>query len=241
MLRWALAFYSLYGLLCLGLVPTWLFVALAASAFLRYFNRWHECIHANQREAARWHPARALLILVGPIYLGRRELEDMHLAHHRLNGAPGDPDNPKMQPSLPRALLCCLFEPELSAWDELHRGGLRPALAARMLAHAAAWAGLMWLGGWTGLLAFNLTTRLANTFAWLVFSWVVHQPWLFGHLPPPVWPRPLLWFWLALVGRENYFVVRFHYLHHLFPSVPDRDLPGLSARAEAPATVPQAA
>ena len=51
MLRWALAFYSLYGLLCLGLVPTWLFVALAASAFLRYFNRWHKYIHTNQHSA----------------------------------------------------------------------------------------------------------------------------------------------------------------------------------------------
>ena len=230
MLGWALAFYASYLLVCAGLVPAWAFVPLGAVLVLRYFNRWHEAIHANQRAAAAWHPARALLVLMGPIYLGGRENEGLHLLHHRLDGGQGDPDRARMQRSLPRALFWCLVEPEMSAFVYVRRFGLDLALAGRMAAHAAAWAGLMELGGWEGLLVYNLAVRLGNGLAWFVFSWVVHQPWLYGQVHPREFPRPLVWLWIALVGRENYYGVRFHYLHHVFPAVPDRDLPGLSRR-----------
>lgn len=238
MLGWALAFYASYLLLCAGLLPVGLFVPLGAVLVLRFFNRWHEALHANQRGAAAWHPARDLIVLMGPMYLGSRELEELHLLHHRLDGAPGDPDIPMMQPRVLRALGWCLVEPELSAWTYARRFGLSPALLARMLAHAAAWAGLMWLGGWQGLVGYNLAVRIGNGLAWLVFSWVVHQPGLYGQVHPPDFPRPLVWLWIALVGRENYYAVRFHYLHHVFPSVPDRDLPGLSHRLGSGAALP---
>ena len=43
----------------------------------------------------------------------RREMEAMHLAHHRTDGGPGDPDRARMVPSLATSLPACVFEPEL--------------------------------------------------------------------------------------------------------------------------------
>lgn len=230
MLGWSLAFYASYLLFITDRVSGWAFGALGFVCVLRYFNRWHEAIHANQRGAPGWHPARALLVLMGPIYLGRRELEEMHLVHHREDGGPNDPDRPRMHPNPLRAALACLFEPELAAVSHARRHGIDGPLAARMAAHALAWTGLMWLGGWRGLVAYNLVTRAGNGVAWFVFSWVVHRPWLYGQVRPPAFPTPLALLWVALVGRENLAGVRYHFLHHLFPSVPDRDLGALSRR-----------
>lgn len=230
MLAWSLAFYAGYLLYSLERVPGWAFGVLGFVFVLRYFNRWHEAIHADQRGAASWHPARALLVIMGPIYLGRRELEDMHLAHHREDGGPLDPHRRMGQPSPVRAAFWCLIEPEMAVWTHLRRHGLDAALAARMAAHALVWAGLMWLGGWRGLVAYNLVTRLGNGVAWFVFSWLVHRPWLYGQIRPPAFPRPLAALWVALVGGENLDGVRYHYLHHLFPWVPDRALGALSRR-----------
>lgn len=230
MLGWALAFYGAYALLVAALLPAWMFAALGVVCFLRYTNRWHEALHGLQDHAWAWHPARALLVVVSPLSLGRAELEELHRTHHREEGGEGDPDLPMMRPGPLRAALWCLVQPELlTAWS-LRRRGLGPRSAATMLAYALVWAGLMWLGGWRGFIAYNLVVRLANGLSWFVFSWVVHQPWLFGHVLPRPFPRPLRWLWVALVGRENYLGVRFHRVHHMYPSVPDRDLPHLARR-----------
>lgn len=230
MLGWALVFYASYLLFCFGVLPGWAFGVLGFSSVLRYFNRWHEALHADQRGLSAWHPARSLLIVMGPLYVGRRELEAMHITHHRTDGGPRDPDRPRMVPSLPLALLACVFEPEHSVLWYAREHGLSRGFASRLSAHALLWTGLMWLGGWPGFIAYNCVTRAGNTAVWLVFSWFVHRPWRFGQIHPPDFPRPLVWVWLALAGKENYWGVRYHFLHHLFPSVPDRDLPPLSRR-----------
>lgn len=230
MLGWSLAFYASYLLFVAELVPGWAFGVFGFVFVLRYFNRWHEALHANQRASPNWHPARDLVVVMAPIYLGRPELEDLHLAHHRENGTNDDPDLRMMQPSLLRATLWCLIEPELAVWTHVRRHGLSGRVLARMAAHLAVWSLLMWIGGWRGLVAYNLVTRIGNGVAWLVFAWLVHQTWLFGQLRPAPFPRVLSLLWVGLAGWENRDAIRYHYLHHLFPSVPDRALKALARR-----------
>ncbi|MFZ6180830.1 fatty acid desaturase [Nannocystis pusilla] len=235
MLGWSLAFHASYFAFVAEVLPGWLFGPLGVVLFLRYFNRWHEALHSDQRGASRWHPARALLVVVSPVYLGRAQLEELHVMHHREEGSEADPDRDMMECGPLRSALLCLVQPELMAWWYLRRRGLDPRLAVEMFTHAATWSALMWLGGLRGFVAYNLVVRVGNALAWLVFAWLVHQPWLYGHVEPPEFPRPLRWLWIALVGRENYLGVRFHFLHHLFTAVPDRRLPALARRLHPPA------
>jgi len=225
-LGWSLGFYACYFAAIAAIVPMWAVFVPGVICFVRYFNRIHESLHADQRGGGR-HPARRLLIVVGPVYLGYDELRELHLEHHREVGNPGDPDRDMLAASPWRAALGCLLQPEQAALVHLRRHGLRPRLAAAMATRAGVYAALMGLGGWPGALLYNLMTRVGNTAAFFVFSWVVHQP---GHyqLRPPRFPAKVGAAWALLFGRENLRGVRFHYLHHCFPHVPDRDLPALS-------------
>lgn len=231
MLGYALGFYACYGLAVAGAVPGVAAGVLGVVCLLRYFNRAHEMIHADPRGLVGRHPARTLMIVMGPVYLGFRELREWHLRHHREHGGPDDPDA-AMLAAPGRAALACLLQPELSALGYLRRHGASPRLAAAMAGRATLWAALMWLGGWPGLLLYNVMARVGNGGAFFVFSWVVHQPRLYGKLRPPRFPAALARAWLVLVGRENLNGIRYHYLHHCFPHVPDRDLPALSRRLD---------
>lgn len=228
MLTWALVFYGLYALLIAGAISPAVYVPLAVLSLLRYFNRAHEQLHADPRGATPWHLSRLVLIVMGPVYLGYRELREMHFTHHRLDGDTRDPDRKIMRGSLLRAALRCLCDPELSVYYYISHHGLRPRLAAGLLGRASAWSLLMGLGGWEGLLYYNLAARLGNGLAWFVFSRVAHSTWLYGQVSPPAIPRAFAAAWTLLICRENLHGVRFHFLHHLFPTVPDRYLPRLS-------------
>ncbi len=230
MLAWSLGFYACYFAAITRVAPMWAMGVLGVICLLRYFNRFHEALHADMRGQPRWHPARTLLVLMGPIYLGYRELRDSHYAHHREDGGPQDPDLALLAASPLRSALACLLQPELSAIEHVRRCGLAPATALGLAARALAFAGLMALGGWPGVVLYNVMVRVGNGVAWFVFSWVVHGPWLYGQVRPPRFPAPLAALWVLLVGRENLRGIRFHYLHHCFPHVPDRDLPALSRR-----------
>lgn len=226
-LGWSLGFYACYFAAIAAIVPMWAVVLPGVVCFLRYFNRVHESLHADSRGSTGVHPARWLLVVVGPVYLGYDELRELHLAHHREVDTPGDPDHDMLSDPPWRAALASLLQPEMSALYHLRRHGLRPRLAGAMALRAGVYAALMWLGGWSGALLYNLMTRIGNTGAFFVFSWVTHRP-LHYQVRPAPFPRAIAAVWALLFGRENLRGIRFHYLHHCCPHVPDRHLPTLA-------------
>jgi fatty acid desaturase len=230
MLAYALGFYACYAVGLTGWVPMWGAGVVGVICLVRYFNQAHEMIHADLKGERRWHPARTLLIVMGPLYLGYRELRESHLLHHREEGSARDPDLLMMNESPVKALVWCLLQPELSAVDYIQRFGLSPRLAARMLVHAAVYAALMLLGGWWGFVLYNVMTRVGNGVAFFVFAWVVHMPWLWGQVRPPRFPALLARLWVILISWDNLVGIRFHFLHHVFPHIPDRHLPEVSRR-----------
>jgi fatty acid desaturase len=222
-LGWALGFYACYFVAIAAVVPMWAVVLPGVVCFLRYFNRVHESLHADTRGSGGKHPARWLLVVVGPVYLGYDELRELHLAHHREFEAPTDPDLAMLADPPWRAMVASLLQPEVSAVQYIRRRGLSPRLAGAMLLRAGVFAGLMALGGWWGALLYNLMTRIGNTGAFFVFSWLVHRQTHYQVRPPP-FPRAIAAVWGVLFGLENLDGIRFHYLHHCCPHVPDRHL-----------------
>lgn len=230
MLGYALAFYAVVIPGMLGLLPFWAAFGFGAVFLLRFFNRFHELIHADTKNTPSGHLARVVLILMGPLHLGYREHRTMHLLHHREEGSPQDPDHLMLHHSGLRSAVFCVFQPELFFVEYVRRFGLSRREAAALAARVGVYAGLMWLGGWPGVLLYNLTVRTGNTIAWFVFGWLLHGPWFWGQVRPPRFPAPLALVWVLLVGRENLFGMRFHFLHHVFPHIPDRHLPEVSRR-----------
>lgn len=226
-LGWSLGFYACYFAAIAAVVPMWAVVLPGVVCFLRYFNRVHEALHADCRGNRGAHPARWLLVVVGPVYLGYDELRELHLAHHRESGTSRDPDHEMLSDSPWRALLASFLQPEMSAVFHIRRHGLSPRLAGAMAVRAGIYAALMGLGGWSGALLYNLMSRIGNTGAFFVFSWVTHRPQHYQVRPPP-FPGPVAAVWSLLFGRENLNGIRFHYLHHCCPHVPDRHLPRLA-------------
>lgn len=230
MLLYAMAFYACYAVGVAGWLPMWLMGVVGVVCLVRYFNQAHEMLHADAKRERRWHPARQLIILMGPLYLGYRELRVSHFIHHREEGGADDPDGSMMHDSALRSAVGCLLQPELSAIDYIQRFGLSPRLALAMAARGAVYGLLMWLGGWWGFLMFNVMTRVGNGVAFFVFAWVVHKPWLWGQVRPPRFPALLARVWVLLVGWDNMVGIRYHFLHHVFPHIPDRRLPEVSRR-----------
>lgn len=230
MLAYSLAFYACYGVALLGWLPLWFAGPLGVLLLLRYFNRFHELLHADVRGNTPWHPAHTALIVMGPIYLGYRQLRIEHLLHHREEGSPLDPDVAMLHRSPLVSLLWCFLQPELSWFEHVRRVGLRREVLVGTLGRLAVWTVLMLIGGWTGFVLYNVMTRVGNTLAWFVFGWVVHGSWLWGQVRPPRFPGFLARIWVVLIGWENLVGIRFHFLHHVFPHIPDRHLPEVSRR-----------
>lgn len=229
-LAYSLGFYACYLVAIAGWVPMWLAGIVGVICLLRYFNRAHEMIHADERGRTPGHPSRALLIIMGPIYLGYRELRESHLIHHREEGGTRDPDHLLLLKSPFKSFFFSLLQAELAYIDWLQRFGMSRSLALGTIARFAVWAGLMWLGGWWGFLLYNVMVRVGNGGAMFVFSWVVHGPWLWGQVRPPRFPHALAVLWILLINWENLVGIRFHFLHHVFPHIPDRYLPEVSRR-----------
>jgi len=230
MLAYALGFYGCYAAAIAGAVPMWAGGAVGVLCLLRYFNQAHAMMHADVRRERRWHPARWVLIIMGPLYLGYRELRASHLLHHREEGSGRDPDVLMMCESPFKAALWCLLQPELTTIDYFRQFRWRGRAVVGLGLQCAAYGGLMWLGGWPGLVLYNVMTRVGNGLAFFVFAWVVHTPWLWGQVRPPRMPALLAQIWVVLIGWDNLVATRFHFLHHVFPHIPDRCLPEVSRR-----------
>jgi fatty acid desaturase len=230
MLLYALGFYGCYLVAIAGWVPMWAAGVLGTIFLFRNFNQAHEMMHADVKGERRGHPARALLIVQGPLYPGYREMRELHLLHHREEGTVRDPDERMMSDSPLRAFFWCVVQPELYVVEYVRRFGVSRRFAAGMAARSAVYFALMWLGGWWGFVMYNAMTRVGNGLIFFVFSWVVHQPYFWGQVRPPRLPDLVAWLWVKLVSFDNLVGIRFHFLHHVFPHIPDRHLPEVSRR-----------
>lgn len=230
MMLYVLGFYACYLVAIAGWVPMWAAGVVGVVCLIRGFDRTHAMMHADIKRERPWHPARALMIVMSPLYLGYRELRESHLLHHREEGSPRDPDLLMMSGKLTTEAFWALLQPELTTIDYIRRFGVPPRLALGLIGRGTLYAALMWLGGWPGFVLYNVMARVGNGAAFLVFAGLVHRPWLWGQVRPPRLPVLLARVWVVLVGWDNLVGTRYHFLHHVFPHIPDRRLPEVSRR-----------
>ena len=225
---WALTFYGLWGGLCLGLVPAWLFALVGSAAFIRNFNALHEAFHARRRRDRAWL-GRHLMAVISPFSLGYGPLRDNHLQHHTWAGQAGrDPDHYLAAGPWWRALFNALTQPEQSVIRFVRRCGWSREVIGRVALHTAVFAGVAWVGwGWP-LVWWIAVTRFANTASWFIFDWCLHHPRRWGNDRAPGFPAPLRLVWTVLLSRQNLLAVEYHHVHHQYPFVRDGDLATLA-------------
>jgi hypothetical protein len=229
----ALGYHALllgsFALLCQGLVSPAVFMVVGLCTYIRNFNALHEGIHT--RKAAH-NPLRAIrqavMIVHGPLQLGRRELSMNHHMHHVF---PGDPErDPEVAVNTGpwwRAAVAAFLQPEHAFIAHVRRaGGVSAPVRNALIYNTVASAGLLALAG-ADIVWWIAVTRLGSTLSWLIFDWVMHHPRLWGRSELPL-SRGLQWLWSAMFTRGNLNGIRNHTLHHRYPFVAGSDLPALA-------------
>lgn len=228
-LLWSFISYGLFVLYALDWVPAALFCAVVAVTFLRNQNALHESYHAPRLRSpvmslGRWFS----MVLPWPVFLGGEQVGRNHAVHHGRPGGPRDPDQYMYFGPWWFALLNALFQPEQSVWFFLKREGMNRRLALQMTLHLAMMGAMFWFGGWEKTLVWLVTVRITNAISWWSFTWGLHHDRYWGSLdgiPFSPWLEKIL---LAVFGPASVFTVRYHFLHHVYPAVPARNLRRLS-------------
>lgn len=230
----ALGYHALllgaFVLRCNDLLSPALFVTVGMCAYVRNFNAIHESSHAKP---ARWNPLRglrqAVMIVHGPMQLGRQQLVRNHRMHHAF---PADPErDPGASVNCGRwstASVNSFIQPELALCEYIRReGGCPTALRRVLLYNIAVTAALLAYGG-CNYLWWVIATRLGSTAAWLVFDWALHHPRVRDRPALIGMPRALKLLWSAMFSRSNLNATSYHHLHHRYPQVADIALPALA-------------
>ncbi len=214
----------------------WAFVANACSA-VRYSGYIHALNHAHKlNERVHW----SLELILGawsPFILGFTETQRVHLAHHRYETGPGDPDNfitDSKSPSV--ALIRCAFIFEYWFVYAARHGWLSRRFWPFYLCRLAIFAGVFWLSGTSAaLIAYVLAIKVGTAASFFNFSYLahVHEGQRGNYIL--AWPPALVWLGRALLGRHASDTAGFHAVHHARPWVStarlDRAYELLTARA----------
>ncbi len=226
---WAVVFYALFAAYLAGYLNVWLFGVLGVCAFVRNFNALHEGFHAK-RTFGTWTWARHLFVVTSRFMLGYKALKRNHSEHHTWAQQPEmDPDAYLAYGSGWLALFNAITQPEQGFLRYASRRGLGRDMLGILFRHAIVFAAVAAIGGWSGMLAWVVVTRIGNTASWFIFDWILHQTWAWGRFGPPGMPRPIRVVWIALFGKENLLGIEYHYVHHHYPFVPGSSLPALGS------------
>lgn len=213
----------------------WVFGLLGLCCFIRSFTAMHALSHCRLTNTSRlrWVADWILAPVTSPLSLGWRELARTHLDHHKYVGGDRDPDGYLNQGPAWRAAFGAFTQPE--------QGLVRYVLVCKLYAGAlvrVAWntgflATLAIVGDARGVLAWIAVTRVGSLVAWFVFDWVLHHPQNWDRVAGLSVSAPVRAAWAVAFGVENVSATCFHRAHHLWPWVPDADLPAfVRARVE---------
>ncbi|MGY0197172.1 fatty acid desaturase [Leptothrix sp. BB-4] len=224
-LGWTLALYAVLALALTGwLAPVWLLPAVPL-VYVRLALALHELMHL--RGAGRV-PAfhRLAMIFDTPFGLGYREHRAIHLAHHRHNAGPDDPEWFQIAGGHVRALLQAMVVPERSAWRWIARHGLSRPLARQAALRSVAFVAVAALNP-PVFLAYWLVLRLSIGVSGFIFHHLLHQrDGRHGTYALPA-PRWLVTLGRQVFGHEPMQILLRHREHHLWPGLRVWELPEL--------------
>jgi len=224
-LGWTLALYAVLALALAGwIAPAWLLPAVPL-VYVRLALALHELMHLRgAAQVPGFH--RLAMILDTPFGLGYREHRAIHLAHHRHNAGPGDPEWFQIAGNHLQALLQALVVPERSAWRWIARHGLGRRLVRQAGFRCFVFVAVAALNP-PVFLTYWLVLRLSIGVSGFIFHHLLHQrSGLHGTYTLPA-PRWLVGLGRLVFGAEPMQILLRHREHHLWPGLRVWELPEL--------------
>ena len=227
--------FALIILLGLGYIPWPLFILIFYPIAMRIFIANHDRYHADQK--IRLSPfyeaiSEGLAVVVTPWDEPNDSIRKKHLKHHASHAhgktsafdTKSDPHSVFEHGGFIRVLFSCLFYEETQLFLDIRDGNLTKSRLYRFLIYVPLQAVFIVFFGWSKFLLVLLAMRIVGFTAWFVFSWVIHQSYIYNLGFSNKVPKLFKWLFALLHGRRVTEGCLHHAAHHAWPGIPYNQL-----------------
>ncbi len=235
LILWHIPLYLLIAAFSLDYIGWPLFLLLFYMVAMRIFIGNHDRYHADHRvRLPRFLEAfsEGLAVVVTPWDEPYDSIRPKHLRHHTTHG-PGkepvldtrqDPHGVFELGGLLRVFLSCLFYEEVQLLIDIRNRNLTLGRLYRFLIYVPLQVAYILYFGWWKFLVIFLGMRITGFAAWFVFSWGIHQSFVYRFGFSRQVPRWFKWGFALLHGRRVTEGCIHHATHHAWPAIPYNQL-----------------
>jgi len=227
--------YTLVFLFAYDLLPLAAFLLLFYAIDMRTFIANHDRMHTDNRVRLP-KPletfAEGFALVVTPWDEPYDSIRRKHLKHHavhskgeqKIHVSNKDPHSVYESGGLFRVIFSCLFYEEIQLFFDIRNGSLSRSRLYRFMIYTPLLIAFILSFGWAKFLIVVLAMRFVGFSAWFVFSWVIHQPWVYHFGFSKKVPALFKWTFALLHGMRVTEGCLHHATHHIWPSVPYNQL-----------------
>jgi len=208
-----------------------IFYPVAMRIFIGNHDRYHSDYNIRLPRPLDWLSDN-LAVVVTPWDEPHDSIRRKHLIHHasHINGKDGhldsknDPHSLYESGGLLSVIFSCLFYEEIQFFLDIRDGNLTRSRLVRFLIYAPILTAYTYYFGWVIFFGVFIAMRIVGFFAWFVFSWVIHQPFVYRPGFSSKVPKAFKWLFSAMHGRRVGEGCLHHHIHHKWPGIPYNQL-----------------
>ncbi len=212
-----------------------LFMLFFYAVAMRIFIGNHDRYHADQRtRLPRFFEiiSENLAVVVTPWDEPYNSIRKKHLRHHATHSqgkssildTKNDPHSVFEHGGVIRVFFSCLFYEEIQLFLDFRDGNLSKSRLYRFLLYFPLQIAFIVFFGWAKFLIVLLAMRIVGFTAWFVFSWVIHQSFIYKFGFAKQVPKLFKWVFAIIHGRRVTEGCWHHATHHAWPGIPYNQL-----------------
>lgn len=208
-----------------------IFYPIAMRIFIGNHDRYHSDYKVRLPRILDWL-AENLAVVVTPWDEPHDSIRRKHLIHHAthvndkdgMHDSKNDPHSLYESGGLLSVLFSCLSYEEVQFYLDIRDGNLTRSRLVRFLIYTPILVAYVYYFGWAKFLGVFVAMRTVGFFAWFVFSWVIHQPYVFRPGFASKVPTIFKWIFSAMHGQRVGEGCLHHVIHHKWPGIPYNQL-----------------
>ncbi len=208
-----------------------LFYVIAMRVFIGNHDRYHSNTNVRLPRFLEIF-AEGLGVIVTPWDEPYDSIKRKHLIHHATHktgeipiyDTKKDPNCAYEMGGLFNVLLSCLFYEEVQLYFDIRDKNLTRSRLFRFLIYVPMQIGFILFFGINIFLGVFIATRLIGFTAWFVFSWIIHQPFIYKFGFSRDVPKWFKFIFQILHGKRVSEGCIHHATHHKWPAIPSGKL-----------------